>query len=345
MPRTRMRPPLRVPPALCAAVFITLTASTAWCQINDKAIAEALFQDGRRLMGEGKLAEGCAKLEQSQRADPQVGTLLNVAVCHEQLGRTASAWAEFLDAEAQATRLGHTERATFAREGAQRLEGQLSRLVLRTTETTAGLTIVLDGKLFEASMLNTPLPVDPGEHRLEVSAPSKKTLRLTLAIAAGPAEVPCDIPPLEDLPPPPPPVAAPLSPVPVAQPAPAPQQAPLAPVQQAEPASGGVPTWAWVSLGVGMAGIVAGTVTGSMAMSKATQLKAACGEDKVCPDDQGSKLDTALTLADISTGCFIVGAVGSAIGITGILTSSGSERRSGFFLQFDISRIGVGSHF
>jgi hypothetical protein len=295
-------------------------------------------------MGEGKLAEGCAKLEQSQRADPQVGTLLNVAVCHEQLGRTASAWAEFLDAEAQANRLGQTERATFAREGAQRLEGQLSKLVLRTSETPAGLTIMLDGKVFEASMLNTLLPVDPGEHRLEVSAPNKKTLNLTLAIAAGPAEIPCDIPPLEDLPPPPP-VPAPVAPVPVAQPSPAPQPAPVAPVEKAEPTSGGVPTWAWVSLGVGMAGIVAGTVTGSMALSKATQLKAACGEDKVCPNDQGSKLDTALTLADISTGSFIVGAVGSAIGITGILTSSSSERRSGFFFQFDISRIGVGSHF
>jgi hypothetical protein len=296
-------------------------------------------------MGEGKLAEGCAKLEQSQRADPQVGTLLNVAVCHEQLGRTASAWAEYLDAEAQADRLGQSERATFAREGAQRLEGQLSKLVLRTTETTSGLTILLDGKVFDASMLNTPLPVDPGEHRLEVSAPSKKTLSLTLAIATGPAEIPCDIPPLQDLPPPPPPVATPLSPAPVAQQSPAPQPAPVAPPEHAEPASGGVPTWAWISLGVGMAGIVAGTVTGSMAMSKATQLKAACGEDKVCPDDQGSKLDTALTLADISTGSFIVGAVGSAIGITGILTSSSAERRSGFFFQFDISRIGVGHHF
>lgn len=344
MPRIRTRPLLRVPHALCTGAFVALLASTSWSQVNDKAIAEALFQDGRRLMNEGNLAEGCAKLEQSQRADPQVGTLLNVAVCHEQMGRTASAWAEFLDAEAQANRLAQAERAAFAHEGAQRLEGQLSKLVLRTDQKTRGLTIVLDGKPFDASMLNTPLPVDPGEHHLEASAPNKKTLNLTLAIAQGPAEIPCDIPPLEDLPPPP--VVAP-TPIPVAQApaAPPPQPPPAAPPQHAEQESGGVPTWAWVSLGVGMAGIVAGTVTGSMALSKATQLKAACGEDKVCPADQGTDLDTALTLADISTGSFIIGAVGSAIGITGILTTSGAERRSGFFFQFDISRIGVGSHF
>jgi hypothetical protein len=340
-----MRPSLRVPHALCAGAFIALTSSSAWSQVSDKAIAEALFQDGRRLMAEGKLAEGCAKLEQSQRADPQVGTLLNVAVCHEQVGRTASAWAEFLDAEAQANRLGQAERATFAREGAQRLEGQLSKLLLRTSETTAGLTILLDGRLFDASMLNTPLPVDPGEHRLEVSAPNKKTLNLTLAVAPGPAEIPCDIPRLEDLPPPPPPVMAAPLPAPVVHPAPAQAPAPAPAPETAEPESGGVPTWAWVSLGVGAAGLVAGAVTGSMALSKATQLKAACGEDKVCPADQGDSLDTALTLADISTGSFIVGAVGTAIGVTGILTTSGSERHSGFFFQFDISRVGVGHHF
>jgi hypothetical protein len=294
-------------------------------------------------MAEGQLAEGCAKLEQSQRADPQIGTLLNVAVCHEQMGRTASAWVEFLDAEAQATRAEQAERAAFAREGAQRLEGQLSKLVLRTDQKTRGLTIVLDGKPFDSSMLNTPLPVDPGKHELEASAPGKKTLHLTLAIATGPAEIPCDIPTLEDLPPP---VVTP-APVPVAQPAPAPAAAPPPPPPepQAEPESGGVPTWAWISLGVGMAGIVTGTVTGSMALSKATELKAACGPEKVCPADQGDSLDSALMLADISTASFIVGAVGSAIGITGILTTSGSERRSGFFFQFDISRIGVGSHF
>jgi hypothetical protein len=344
MPRIWKRPRPRISHALCAGALFTLTANTAWGQVSDKAIAEALFQDGRRLMAEGRLAEGCAKLEQSQRADPQIGTLLNVAVCHEQLGRTASAWAEFLDAEAQASRSGQAERAAFAREGVQRLQGQLSKLVLRTDQKTSGLTIVFDSKPFDASMLNTPLPVDPGEHRLEASAPGKKTLTLFLTVAAGPAEVICDIPPLQDLPPTvvviPTPVAQPPASPPPAAPPPATQ-----PPDSAEPASGSVPTWAWVSLGVGMAGIVTGTVTGSMALSKATELKADCGVDKVCPSDTEKDLDTALTLADISTASFIVGAVGSAIGITGILTTSGSERRSGFFFQLDISRIGVGRHF
>jgi hypothetical protein len=98
-------------------------------------------------------------------------------------------------------------------------------------------------------------------------------------------------------------------------------------------------------LGVGAAGIVTGSVTGAMAMSRASQIKDACA-DKVCPAEEGSKLNTALTLADVSTVSYIVGVIGTAVGVTGILTApSRSEERAGLFFHVDIGRADITGRF
>src|SRR5262249_26152099 len=61
----------------------------------DMALAKVLFEEGRKSMAEGKIDEACAKLGQSYAMDPALGTLLNLAVCHDKQGKSASAWAEF----------------------------------------------------------------------------------------------------------------------------------------------------------------------------------------------------------------------------------------------------------
>jgi hypothetical protein len=53
--------------------------------------AEVLFRDGRSLMTAGKVAEACAAFEQSQKLEPAVPTLINLAACREKLGQLATA--------------------------------------------------------------------------------------------------------------------------------------------------------------------------------------------------------------------------------------------------------------
>src|SRR5262245_8870421 len=88
----------------------------------NKATAEALFADGRRLVGAGDYAAACPKFAASQKLDPGVGTALNLADCYERMGRWASAWAEFRSAASAAHTVGAREREELAGGRAQALE-------------------------------------------------------------------------------------------------------------------------------------------------------------------------------------------------------------------------------
>lgn len=65
---------------------------------TDRALAQAHFDEGRALLARGAIAAACPKFVESYQLEPALGTLLNLALCHEAQGRLASAWAEFNDA-------------------------------------------------------------------------------------------------------------------------------------------------------------------------------------------------------------------------------------------------------
>src|SRR5580704_11253708 len=110
--------------AAVGALIVTssLLARPALAQDADKATAQALFDTARRDMDAGRFAAACPEFASSYKLDPGPGTLLNLAVCYEKNGQTASAWATFLDAATEAGRAGETPRVQMAREHAQALE-------------------------------------------------------------------------------------------------------------------------------------------------------------------------------------------------------------------------------
>ena len=97
---------------------------------SDKTAAEALFQDGKRLMGEGKYSEACPKLDESNKIDPGAGTLTALALCHRGEGKTATAWSEFKEVISLARRDGRKDREQVAEENIAELEPKLSKLTL-----------------------------------------------------------------------------------------------------------------------------------------------------------------------------------------------------------------------
>jgi hypothetical protein len=156
----------------CATLAVAGTAS-AQSGDTDRQIAQQLFDDGRVLLEAKRYAEACTKFAESQRLDPGGGTLLNLAVCHELEGKTATAWSEFRDALGQAVKDERKDREEIARKHIDDLAPRLMRIVVHVPEPVAARDpeINLDKSRLPPTAWNTPIPVDPGEHRISVSAP------------------------------------------------------------------------------------------------------------------------------------------------------------------------------
>lgn len=160
--------------------------STATAQLTDPAAAEALFQEGRRLIKADEVLAACSKFDESLRLDPAIGTLINVAACQERLGRTATAWQHW---RAAADQLPTTDkRRAMAIRHATALEKVLGRLSLTLGPNVANpeqVEVRRDGIRLGPASLGLPLPLDPGIHLVEVLAPGRQPSRYEIAVRPG----------------------------------------------------------------------------------------------------------------------------------------------------------------
>jgi hypothetical protein len=154
--------------AVDVAVMPTAAAQTTAAQ------AEQLFRDGKKLMEQKQYGEACDAFQASQRLDPTVNTLANLADCREKNGQLASAWGLFLDlarqlrGDAKQSRLLQT-----ATDRAAKLEPRLSYLIINVPDEARieGLSITRNGQTVESAQWNRAIPVDGGEHIVEAKAP------------------------------------------------------------------------------------------------------------------------------------------------------------------------------
>jgi PEGA domain len=311
--------------AFAATCVLVLSAVHAQAQASGqaRAAAETLFREAVTLVNSGDLSTACAKFEESQRLDPQTGTLVYVATCHAEQGKTATAWVEFNRAATLSARAGQTERAELARSRAAELEPKLSRVVVQVEATIEGLTITIDGNALETPSLETPLPVDPGEHEIAASAPGYQTWskRIRVAVAAGPGEpLIIVVPALLSTRPPAAPEAA-------SSPVVASDSHPEPPVANAN----AVRTAGWIVAGVGVLGVGVGSYFGLRAIRTKNDADRFC-EDRYCEPPGLTKHDEAKRQATISTAAFGVGLSAMAVGVVLILSSGSSKQTSALVL-------------
>ncbi|MEZ4376531.1 MAG: PEGA domain-containing protein [Polyangiaceae bacterium] len=306
------------PRTILAALGFSLClgfASSAYA--GDKALAESLFQEGKRLMAEGKAAEACPKFEASQKADPSPGTLINLAGCYNTLGRTASAWAEYKSAETLARSRGRDEQQEFAAKAAAELEPKLSKLELVPPKPLVkDMTVTRDGELISAGSMGTPVAVDPGKHEIKVTAPGYRPWTTTVEVGPdGDAQI-VRIPSL---------VVDPNA-----------KTGPDGTVTPGDAGTGGPGVLPWVLIGGGGVFIGTGLVFGLLAKGQASDAEndATLCPKKECTPAGQEEIDSAESKALISTIGVGVGAAAAITGVVLLLTSgssSSAKTKSGHF--------------
>lgn len=170
-------------------VFVLIAWSSTSRAQPAGAQAEMLFRQGRDLMTAGKVAEACSAFQESQKLEPAVTTLLNLAGCREKLGQLASAWGLFLDAERQtrsASDAATQQLHGIAQDHAQKLEPRLSTLTITVPSDSrvGGLEVLRDGETVDVGTWNKALPIDGGTYKISARAPGNAEWSTTVTVGA-----------------------------------------------------------------------------------------------------------------------------------------------------------------
>lgn len=343
----RMRGFARLSCSVAFAAMLFARAVSADPSPEDKALSTELFKQGRALLEQGKIAEACEKLAESERLVPAAGTLLNLALCNEKLGKTATAYAAFVEARARAQHDGRADRVKTADAHIAALEPKLSRLTITVPANVdlPALRVFRDGSEVGRAAWGTAMPVDPGEHTVEARADGYKSWTRTARIGQNAdaqtmtlEALEPDAPPVTE-PPPQPPLAAPkpVAPLPP-QPLPAPATA-TAPAVHAETGDG-QRTLAYVLGGVGVVGVGVGSYFGLRARSKWSDSDEGCPRDDQCTAAGAEAARDARTAADVSTLSFALGGAALGVGAWLFFTAEPADRKSAAVWI----RPGVGPH-
>jgi len=278
---------------------------------EDKAAADALFKAGRTLVKEGKFAEGCSKLEASHKLDPTTGTLLALGDCYELNGQTASAWTTFHDARAMARKANDKTRADEAERRAGLLEPKLTKIMIDVPQDTrvSGVEVRRNGKLVEPAMYGLEVAIDPGKQTIDATAPGQQVWTTNIVVEATATVTTVRIPSLVEMKPAVVEYVAPKSP---------PQNS-VTPNDSSSNGMGTQKTIGIIVAGVGVVGIVVGSVFGAQAISKVNDASTQCvGNDPPrCFSSLGVELhqqaNTAANIANVGIG------VGAAAVLGGII--------------------------
>jgi serine/threonine-protein kinase len=167
---------------------------------EESALAEELFRTGKEEMAAGRYDVACPKLAESQRIDPGSGTVLALALCYEEAGRTASAWATYNEAIAWAKREDRRNREAVAQERVAAIFPRLVRIrlvVSGAARNVSGLSLARDGLVLAPAGWDTAVPVDPGKHTIIVYAPGHVSQRIEVRTGAEGSTTDVAIPALE----------------------------------------------------------------------------------------------------------------------------------------------------
>jgi hypothetical protein len=184
-----------------ALVFACLIVAPSVAHADESA-AETLFQEGLAAMTRKDYPVACEAFAGSNKADASPGTQINLAVCYEKQKKWASAWTWYRSAIGLAQQRGQGDREKLAEDAANRLKPLIHHVTISVKEPLTDLVVKRDGSEVTIALAGkeVPLPMDPGEHTIEVTARGKKPWTKVIQVADNPTPERIDVPKLENAP-------------------------------------------------------------------------------------------------------------------------------------------------
>lgn len=293
---------------------------------DNRARAQQLFDSALADAQAGNFASACPKFLASQEVDPKTSTLLNLAACYEKNGQTASAWGAYREAEGLARKISRADWESTARTHAEALEPKLMRLTIQVPQPSRvpDLKVTRDGGHIAAGEWGVAIPIDPGEHVITATAPGYAPWETRIKMGDTISTV--AVPVLE------------LLPAPPVETAMVPERPPMQPGSWWTP----LHTAGVVVAGVGVIGLVTGSVLGLVAKGNYDDARARCLNGAAsCPSSAVSDSDSAYGMATGATVVFVVGAVAAAGGAALVLLSPSPATQTSASLRIGPGSVGV----
>jgi hypothetical protein len=270
---------------------VTLTSAQTTTAAGDRA--ERLFREAGALAEQGHFEEACLKFEQSQLIEPALGTQFNLAVCETKIGKLGSAWRNLRAVEQLARAAGKRARAEAAQQMMEEIRARVTHLDFRAD---ADVTVKVDGERVDRGDWGF-YAVDPGDHVVEATAPTKKPWQTRVSVKDGGPATPgaalhVDVPHLELL---------------------------MVTRETSNPGR----TVGFVVGAVGLVGVAAGVATGVAVLGAKSKANDHCNSR--CDAEGRDAVSTGKTLVAINWVSWGVAAAGLGVGTFLVLTSKPSS--------------------
>ena len=209
---------------------MALATATAGAAPGEAELAAArqLFSDAVRDEDAGRWVEALEKLRRVAKVKLTPGVRYHIALCEEHMGRLAWALDDFTAAQSQAQTDGAQDVLRLVSKQLADLGPRVPRLTIRVTPQPPDLAVKIDDDVLAPGAVGTPVPVDPGVHRVEATAP--KLAPATATVTVQERDVTSIDLTLVEPPPPSAPTAPPPQAAPVAPPPPVPAEASTPPL-------------------------------------------------------------------------------------------------------------------
>lgn len=291
---------------------------------DDETSAATLYASGMKDLAEKRYATACPALRKSFQLDARPETLFHLAECEEVAGHITSAAVAYDDYLALYERISPTEqndersRMRDAVRRREKLEPDIPKVTFKLPGTVPdGYRVIRRTKIGGETVdvaVGVPLPIDPGEHFVSTQAPDRATWEKRFFIHRG-DKITVE---LEFAPPDKAKAlrfSQPIQPVPNMLP-------PL------EPRTSGRRIAAYVTGGLGIAGLLVSVVTGAITWGQKGVITDNCNvaTPRICNEKGQTASDTAKTLGTISTVTIVAGGVLLATGVILYVTEPAPTR-------------------